>query len=77
LSGFERQSPSVVAVERYLRSLGELGATDAELEEALGFSRATVCAARKLLVDEGAVEWSGEKREIPTGQPPKVWRTKS
>jgi hypothetical protein len=54
--------------------MGELGATDAELEDALGLSRATVCAARKLLVDEGVAEWTGEKREIPMGQPPKVWR---
>jgi len=54
--------------------MGELGATDAELEDALGLSRATVCAARKLLVDEGVAEWTGEKREIPMGQTPKVWR---
>jgi len=74
MSGFTRQSPSVVRVEHHLRAMGVLGTTDAELEDALGLSRATVCAARKLLVDHGLVEWSGEKREIPLGQPPKVWR---
>jgi len=76
MSGFMRQSPAVVRVESHLRSMGSLGATDAELEDALGLSRATVCAARKLLVDDGLVEWSGDKREIPLGQPPKVWRFK-
>lgn len=74
MSGFTRQSPSVARVENHLRAMGDLGATDAELEDSLGLSRATVCAARKLLVDDGLVEWSGEKREIPLGQPPKVWR---
>lgn len=74
MSGFTRQSPAVVRVESHLRAMGKLGATDAELEDALGLSRATVCAARKLLVDEGAAEWSGDKRDIPMGQPPKVWR---
>jgi len=76
MSGFTRQSPAVVRVESHLRAMGNLGATDAELEDALGLSRATVCAARKLLVDEGLVEWSGDKREIPLGQPPKIWRMK-
>ena len=74
MSGFTRQSPAVVRVESHLRALGGKGATDAELEDALGLSRATVCAARKILVDEGVAEWSGDKRDIPMGQPPKVWR---
>lgn len=77
MSGFTRQSPSVVRVEQYLEAMGDIGATDAELEDALGLSRATVCAARKLLVDQGAAEWRQEKREIPLGQPPKVWHCKT
>ena len=73
MSGFTRQSPSVVRVEQHLRAMGKVGCTDSELEDALGLSRATVCAARKLLVDHNLVEWNGEKRGIPLGQPPKIW----
>lgn len=76
MSGFSLDSPSVYHVRMYLQKASSKGATDAELEEALGLSRATVCAARKLLVEEGLVEWTGTKRAIPMGQRPKVWRMK-
>lgn len=77
MGGFTRESPSVQRVRGHLHRLGPLGATDSELEEALGLSRATVCAARKLLVDVGEAEWTGAKRRIPLGQPPKVWRKRA
>lgn len=76
MSGFTLHSPSVVRVYEHLKARGEMGSTDSEMEEALGLSRASVCAARLLLVEKGLVTWSGDKRDIPMGQPPKVWRTK-
>lgn len=76
MSGFSLSSPAVHHVSNYLRKASPEGATDAEIQEALDFSRATVCAARKLLVEEGLAEWTGVKRVIPMGQWPKVWRMK-
>lgn len=74
MSGFSWLSPSVQRVRSYLLRAGERGATDREVEEALGLSRATVCGARKVLLERGEVQWTGGVRQVEAGQPPRVWR---
>ena len=72
MSGFTLTSPTVANYLRYLARVK--AATDADAEAALGVTRSAICAARVFCQGVGLVEWSGDKEQIPTGQPPKVWR---
>ena len=57
----------------FIWSRGERGATDAEVEEALGLRHQTASARRRELVIGGFVRNSGEKRKTPSGCRASVW----
>lgn len=59
-----------------LAAVGALGATDDELEVALGLPHQTASARRNGLVADGWVVDSGEKRNTRGGHPAVVWITR-
>lgn len=61
------------AVLEYLRSRGPTGATDDEMQTALGMHAHTQCPRRIELVSAGLVVKSGEKRPTRSGRAATVW----
>lgn len=59
-----------------IRARGSQGATDDEIEVALGLSHQTASARRRELVLAGEVVEAGGKRLTRSGSPAKVWRAK-
>lgn len=59
----------------FIKDRGFTGATDDEVEEALGFRHQTASARRRGLVVQGFVKDSGKRRKTRTGRPATVWRS--
>lgn len=57
----------------FIAGRGERGATDAEVEEALGLRHQTASARRRELVIGGFVSASGRKRKTQSGCSATVW----
>lgn len=57
----------------YLRRRGNAGATDAEMQEALGISGDSQRPTRVDLVKRGVVMDSGRTRQTPSGRAATVW----
>lgn len=70
--------PSAQAVRariyHHIETLGEEGATDNEVERALGLRHQTASARRRELVQRGFVYDTGDRRRTDSGRKAKVWR---
>lgn len=60
-------------VYRYLQARGKVGATDQEMQEALGMDPSTQRPRRVELVERSLVEDSGDKRKTRSGRAAVVW----
>lgn len=63
-------------VLEYLRSRGETGATDEEIQDGLGMAQNTERPRRVELVEAGSVVDSGETRKTRSGRKAVIWRAK-
>jgi len=64
-------------VYAYIDSCGMSGATDDEIEVALGMKHQTASARRKDLWDASRISWDGRKRKTRSGCLANVWITKA
>jgi transcription initiation factor IIE alpha subunit len=69
----EHASTDSTRVLRVIRFLGDHGATDDEIEQALGMPHQTASARRRDLVIAGMVVDSGLRRRTRSGRNAKVW----
>lgn len=66
--------PSMQAqVLKYIAGRGVLGATDDEIEQALGLRHQTASARRRELVLKGFIVFAGALRETTSGRAAQVW----
>jgi len=69
----ETRARDEARVLNFLRSRGEEGATDYEIEKSTGLRQSSASARRNGLVKKGLVRDSGMKRKTSTGQRAIVW----
>lgn len=63
-------------VYEFLKSRGEHGATDDEIQQALGYPRSSVGARRNELMNEGLIIDSGDTRATRYGRQATIWLAK-